>query len=119
SPSVVLATGAGAAIAPESGVHDGEFLIAIDVHAPRPARPEGRALQSARPHRAGHGLQTVPTVPNDAVIRIASLVNREWLAPTMTEVVHRFDKETGTVKARRVDRYDALVLAEHPTAADP
>jgi ATP-dependent helicase HrpB len=34
-------------------------------------------------------------------------------------VVHRFDAATGTVKAARVERYDALILAEHPVAADP
>jgi ATP-dependent helicase HrpB len=119
SPNVLLATGAGATVAPDSGVHDGEFLVAVDVHAParlgEPVRPERRALRRAQ---VGYGLQTVPTVPNDARIRIASIVDREWLAPTTTEVVHRFDEESGTVKARRVERYDALVLAEHPTAPD-
>src|SRR4029077_710352 len=33
SPNVRLASGAGAMIAPESGVRDGEFLVALDVHA--------------------------------------------------------------------------------------
>jgi ATP-dependent helicase HrpB len=53
------------------------------------------------------------------MIRIASVVDREWLSPTSTAVEHRFDAETGTVKARRVERYDALPLAEHPVRADP
>jgi ATP-dependent RNA helicase HrpB len=120
SPTVLLATGAGATIAPESGVHDGEFLLAVDVHSAvaRGLQPRGRgpALRRA---------QGIPSVSRDEravlhlpTIRIASIVDREWLAPTTTEVVHRFDKESGTVRARRVERYDALVLAEHPTAPD-
>src|SRR5205814_1796368 len=36
SPNVLMATGAGAIVGRESGVHDGEFMIAIDVQA----RPE-------------------------------------------------------------------------------
>ena len=47
------------------------------------------------------------------------LVDRDWLTPTSTDVEHRFDADSGTVKARRVERYDALVLAEHPVSADP
>jgi ATP-dependent RNA helicase HrpB len=54
-----------------------------------------------------------------ARVRIASRVEREWLTPTAVEVVHRFDKEAGIVRAMRVERYDALILAEHPVAADP
>jgi ATP-dependent RNA helicase HrpB len=93
SPNVLLASGSGAVISPESGVRDGEFLIALDLS-----------------QRSGH---TVPRV------RIASIVDRDWLTPTSTNVEHRFDAATGTVKARRVERYDAIVLAEHPVPADP
>jgi ATP-dependent helicase HrpB len=92
SRNVLLASGAGAVIAPESGVHDGEFLVALDVHA-----------------RAGA----------DTRVRIASIVDREWLQPTSVELLHRFDKETGSIRAARVERYDAIVLAEHPAAVDP
>lgn len=91
SPRVRLSSGAGAAVGQESGVRDGEFLVAIDVV-----------------HAAA-----------DARIRIASLVDREWLLPNETEIVHRFDRETGTVRAARVERYDALTLAEHPARPDP
>jgi ATP-dependent helicase HrpB len=56
---------------------------------------------------------------NDALIRIASIVDRDWLQPTGVELVHRFDKETGSIKAVRVERYDAIVLAEHPAVVDP
>jgi ATP-dependent helicase HrpB len=92
SPQVKLASGAGAVIAPESGVREGEFLVAVDV-----ARIAG----------------------GDPRIRLASRVEREWLTPTRSDVVHRFDEATGTVKAAAVERYDELVLRERPVAADP
>jgi len=55
----------------------------------------------------------------NGIIRIASAVDREWLQPTSTESVHRFDAATGTVKAAIVKKYDAIVLSEHPIAPDP
>jgi ATP-dependent helicase HrpB len=92
SPNVLLASGSGAVISPESGVRDGEFLIALDLS-----------------QRSGH---TVPRV------RIASIVDGDWLMPTSTNVEHRFDAASGTVRARRVERYEAIVLAEHPVPVD-
>jgi ATP-dependent helicase HrpB len=97
SPAVRLSSGAGAVIGQESGVRDGEFLIALDVHA-----PAGRASADA-----------------EARIRLASRVEREWLKPTSSEIAHRFDHSSGTVKAARIERYDALVLSEHAIAPDP
>jgi ATP-dependent helicase HrpB len=35
------------------------------------------------------------------------------------DVVHRFDKESGSVKAALVQRYDALELSERPAEIDP
>jgi ATP-dependent helicase HrpB len=96
SQDVLLASGTGATIARESGVHDGEFLVALEV------------TNVARRQQ-----------PDVALIRVASRVEREWLQPTATETIHRFDAGTGRVKAVVVERYDALVLAERPTAADP
>jgi ATP-dependent RNA helicase HrpB len=55
---------------------------------------------------------------NDARIRIASRVEREWLQPTSSELLHRFDPRTESVKAVRIDYYDALVLAEHRAPVD-
>jgi ATP-dependent helicase HrpB len=98
SANVLLASGTGASIARESGVRDGEFLVALDVHE-QPV-PSGRQ-------------------PEGALIRIASVVDREWLEPTHTDVVHRFDKAAGRVRALAIDRYGALTLAERPIAADP
>jgi ATP-dependent helicase HrpB len=91
SPRVRLASGTGATIAPESGVRDGEFLVALDVQA------------------GGD---------REARIRLASRVEREWLTPTASEVIHRFDAASGTVKAVAVDRYDALILAERSVKPD-
>jgi ATP-dependent helicase HrpB len=98
SASVLLSSGAGAVIAPESGVRDGEFLVALDVTL----NPQSSIRD-----------------PQFAKVRIASRVEREWLQPTTTEVVHRFDKARGRVRAFSVDRYDALVLAERPAPVDP
>lgn len=90
-----LASGAGALVAPQSGVTGGEFLVALDVHA------------SSR--------QDDP----DARVRLASLVEREWLQPTSVDVIHRFDASRGIVKAVQVERYDALILSERVVDVDP
>ena len=58
SPKALLASGHGAYVGPESGVRDGEFLIAIDVTASQTA--DG----------------------SEARIRMAAIVDREWLEPT-------------------------------------
>jgi ATP-dependent helicase HrpB len=95
SARVRLASGAGAALAPESGVRDFEFIVALDVQV------------SNRPNEP------------DARIRVASRVEREWLTPTATGVVHRFDAVSKSVKASVVEHYDALVLAERSVKPDP
>ena len=117
SPNVRLGSGTGATIAPESGVLDGEFLIALDVqsHGARGPQPGARDRAPAHVVRRVGPMEPVA----DARIRIASRVEREWLEPTASEVVHRFDKETGKVRAFAVDRYDALVLAERQVSVDP
>ena len=95
SPRVLLASGHGAVVGPESGVRDGEFLIALDVIAGRP----------------GEGAE--------ARIRMASTVERDWLKPTHTRVEHVFDPDAGVVRAMSREYYDALVLVERPAFADP
>jgi ATP-dependent helicase HrpB len=52
-------------------------------------------------------------------VRAASAIDREWLTPTASETVHRFDAASGRVRAAIVDRYDALLLAERPVPVDP
>ena len=91
SPRVKLATGTGAVLGPESGVRDGEFLVAVDVRA-----------------QAG-----------EARIRMASRVEREWLQPNGLEIVHSFDADSGIVRALEVERYDALTVRERPVPPDP
>jgi ATP-dependent helicase HrpB len=117
SPEVLLASGTGATIARESGVRDGEFLVALDV------RRSNSALHNQSPIRhPPSGLrepQAALSVPKGALVRLASLVEREWLAPTSADVMHRFDDDSQSVKAVAVDRYDALVLRERPVAVDP
>jgi ATP-dependent helicase HrpB len=94
-PRVLLASGHGAVLNPESGVRDGEFLVAIDVQAGR--RGEG----------------------SEARIRMASRVEREWLVPTRSATVHEFDRSAGRVRAFTRDYYDAIVLSERPVVPDP
>jgi ATP-dependent helicase HrpB len=94
SPRVLLASGHGAVLSPGSGVRDGEFVVAIDVQA-------GRRGDVA-----------------EARIRMASLVDREWLAASRTMTTHEFDHDARRVRAFRRDYYGAIVLAEHQVAPD-
>lgn len=48
----------------------------------------------------------------DARVRVASGIERAWLAPTATRVEHRFNENSGKVQAFEVERYGELVLAE-------
>ena len=78
----------------ESAVTGGEWMVALDLTSGRAGAP-------------------------DALVRMASLVELEWLAPTSRTIEHRLDEEQQTVKAMLVERYDALMLAEHPVPPDP
>ncbi len=86
---VTLASGHGAIMGRESGVHDAEWLIALDVTA-------GQIGGNS-----------------EAIVRVASRIEPEWLAPTRSTVEQAID-DSGALKARAVDWYDALVLAERP-----
>jgi ATP-dependent helicase HrpB len=110
SASLLLASGTGAVMAAESGVRDGEFLVALDVSR----TPLSDSLSNRHFHP-----QSAVRDPQFARVRLASLVEREWLTPTVSELVHRFDVESGKVRAAIVDRYDALSLVERPVPADP
>ena len=95
SPRLVLASGHGAVLGRESGVREAELLVALDVVA----------------GRAGPG--------SEALVRVASRVEREWLRPTHREVVHRFDAGSGAVRAVERDWYLKLLLAERAVPARP
>ncbi|HXT68899.1 MAG TPA: ATP-dependent helicase C-terminal domain-containing protein [Vicinamibacterales bacterium] len=90
----VLASGAGARLGRESGVINHEFIVAVDVTA-------GEAIGA------------------DALIRIATGVDRGWVTATSKGVRHEFDGATGGVRANRVEMYESLVLSEHPMPPDP
>jgi ATP-dependent helicase HrpB len=92
----LLASGAGARLARESGVHDAEFVVAVDVS----------------------GATTASSAATEALIRIATRVEREWLQPTASEIRYELDPTSGSVRATRVDRLGAIALSEQPAAAD-
>jgi ATP-dependent helicase HrpB len=92
SPKALLSSGHGAYVGSESGVRDGEFLLAIDVTASQ----SGDA--------------------SEARIRMASIVEREWLTPTDVRVEHVFDESSETVRAVEREYYGAIVLVERIVA---
>ncbi len=92
---VTLATGHGAIVGRESGVHDGEWLIALDVTSGR----SGAAT-------------------TQAMVRMASRIEPEWLVPTRSELQHEIDPVLGSVKAVERQWYDGVILREHPVAPD-
>ena len=94
SPRFLLASGHGAVLGRESGVRNAEFIVAIDVQA-------GRRGDNA-----------------EAIIRIASAIERDWLQ-TEQRVVHEFDAAAGRVRAIVRDCYGAITVAERAVAPDP
>jgi ATP-dependent helicase HrpB len=90
---LLLASGRGAAMGRESAVAEGEWIVALELTAGRPGQAE-------------------------ALVRIASRVESDWLVPTARGVEHRLD-DAGVVKAFAVSRYGAIAMAEQPVAADP
>ena len=94
SEKVTMASGHGALIGRESGVHDGDWLIAIDVTAGR-------------------------TGPNtEAIVRVASRIEREWLSATRTTTEQKLD-DSGSVRTRELDWYGELILAERHLGTSP
>jgi ATP-dependent helicase HrpB len=90
---LLLASGRGAVLARESGVRTAEWLVALDVAA-------------------------TPSIANaEALVRLASGVEREWIEPTSTEVVHRLEGDA--VRAHARDLYDAIVIEERAVPVDP
>lgn len=88
SDRLLLASGTGAVLARESGVREGEFLVALDV--------------------AGGGAE--------ALVRMASRIERDWLEPTRREKVHRI--VDGRVRAVERLWYGAILLHEQSVTAD-
>jgi ATP-dependent helicase HrpB len=103
SPRFLLASGHGAVLGRESGVHDAEFIVAVDVQA-------GRRGEAAA-----------------ATIRMASAIEPAWLAEDgrgtrglrEVQVDHYVDTGTGRVRAVERELYGAIVTAERPVVVDP
>ncbi|PYR88229.1 MAG: ATP-dependent helicase HrpB, partial [Acidobacteria bacterium] len=93
-PRYLLASGHGATLGRESSVHDAEFIVAVDV-------------KSARRGDV-----------SEAIVRIASAVDREWLQPTAVRIVHVLDTR-GQVRAIERAFYDEILLDERPAVIDP
>ncbi len=93
-PRFLLASGHGATLARESGLHDAEFIVAVDVTAGR--RGEG----------------------SEALIRSASAVDADWIEPTRVHVAHQLDAR-GRVRAVQQAYYDDILLHERPATVDP
>jgi ATP-dependent helicase HrpB len=90
----VLASGAGARLARESGVINHEFIVAVEVTSSGAAGVE-------------------------PLIRMATGVERDWIQPASAATVHEFDEATGTVRAMRAEMYGAIRMSEHPIVPDP
>lgn len=95
SDRVILANGHGGRLATESGVREGEWLVAVAVRGATPgAGPE-------------------------SLVEVASRVEREWLPSPEERVEHVFDAEQGRVRAVRRRRIGSLVVDESPAKVDP
>jgi ATP-dependent helicase HrpB len=95
SSRLVLSSGVGALLGRESGVRDGELLLALEVTG---------------------GVAGAASLP---LVRVASHVERSWLDGVRTQVVHRLDESAGAVRAFAQDWYERLLLAERPVAPEP
>ena len=90
---------AGAVAGAESGVNDGDYRVAVDVH---------QRLSSRSTER---------NPDEDVIVRIASRVEQSWLKPLAWETVH------GSIPALYAPRPSAgtgrFVVEERPTSVDP
>lgn len=110
SDRVLLASGAGARIGRESGVVHHEFLVAVDAGVPSGATAA------------------------EALIRVATGIEREWLEPQRGlrgasadphaddtrpgDTDHWFDPGAGVVRAQHVERYGEIVLRRTDVPVD-
>jgi ATP-dependent helicase HrpB len=87
SPRLLLSSGTGA-IVREPSLLGGDFLVALDVSG-----------------------------GDEALVRVGSVVERDWLEPTHRDVVHAL--VSGRVRATARVWYGALPLGEHHVTPDP
>jgi ATP-dependent helicase HrpB len=95
SPRLLLASGQGAALARESAVRQAEYMVALEVHGVS----RGAAAE-------------------EALVRAASAVRRDWIEPNRIEIDHWLD-DSGTVRAAERSFHDAIPLGERGLAPDP
>ncbi len=93
-PRVLLASGHGAVIGAESGVRDGEFVLALEVQAARRGDT------------------------SEARIRIASIVDKSWLTPTAVQSVQHVDEPTGMLRIVQQEMYGGLILKARAVKTD-
>jgi ATP-dependent helicase HrpB len=105
----LLASGSGARLSRDSGVHDADFIVAVEV-----------TTAGARPGAAPQPTSSMPSsAADDPLIRMATRIERDWLPPTAAETRHEFDHDSGSVRALRVDLYEAVPLRERSVPPDP
>ncbi|MBY0496205.1 MAG: DEAD/DEAH box helicase [Cyanobacteria bacterium] len=90
--TVTMASGHGAVIAKDSGAEGAEWMIALDVTSGR------------------------KTATTQALLRLASAIEREWLSPTRSTIEQRLN-ESGSVSTLEIDWYGELVLVERQRPA--
>jgi ATP-dependent helicase HrpB len=95
SDRLLLALGHGARLARESGVHEGEYMLALEL------------------------ISTNRSMSGEALVNQAAMIRKEWLTPTSESLVHEFDPSAETVRATRRMHYRELVLSEQPDSPDP
>jgi len=86
SPRLQLASGHGAVLSRDSGVHEADLMIALDITA---AERDGKS---------------------EALVRVASAIERQWLTDVTIEVQAILEKDA--VRGVRRVLYDRLILAE-------
>ncbi len=90
----LLAHGTGAALPRGGAFPQAEFVVALDIVAGRRGSPE-------------------------AVIRLAAVVDEEWVHPTRTDREQRFDPSTRSVRQIERDMVHQIVLREREGPAGP
>ena len=110
SPRLLLSSGTGAVLGDPSVAREAEFLVALDVAGS--VRPPA----GAPPHRGGAVGERVLPAEGEALVRIASPVEREWLVPTHTDVAHSIRGDR--VRATKRFWYGSILLREVATEPD-
>ncbi len=107
SDRFLLASGTGARLSRTSGVVNAEFVVAVDV----------QKMTSGHIFGKGHPTSFSGS-PDEALIRIATGLEEDWLEPTSDSVEHAIN-DRGVVRATRVLRYGEIEIGRRPANVDP